>query len=1039
MSEKDYITLLYDEDEKNIDIPKNFIDLKAKFCEKFDVEESENYKFSYQNEDDEESIKENNFNEAIEIIKKNDRCIIYVEDDNKVDEMRKGHNFSVQIKKEKNVELKRQNAIKNSSILTSQGSSSQYLIGKAIEEKNNDKDNNLEKNFDDYENNCLNSKEKNNNSNSTSNNNTKEDGLGYLRVNSNKVLKESSVNSLELNDLKEKEKEIEELKRVINELKENSNKKVNEYNELSQTLNEEKDKNINTINNLQKQLKEAEEKLQLEQNAKNKIINEKNKIESENKTLEKQVSEYQSLNESSKINNNHIINELKEKNKELINTNNNLELELGKVKQQLEDEKKQNKSNNEISSNNQNIYDLKYKSLQNENEKLKEELENLNKDKEDQIKNEQSKIKILEEKINDLENEKNKNKEISSLKISLNKNNMSNINRSKLNRKKQNKLDFINKRFKENSEIILKQNDTVNKENIIQEENQYKENYINIMNDLIQKSKLNQIQNKDVEKNRIQRIAAEKNRNQNNIVLKISNNNNNNNELIKLKKQIEENNNMLEEKNKEIKNLNMQLNKEKNNKIEIEEIEKERENYQKQINEIKSQLIDKDKQINENNNKLNLITKNNNESELKLKQYQNELENQKKLLNENQQKFNELFNQKQNYENVIKQLRYENEQCKKELSKNDVLKLEQKNKKEEYDLKKKEYREILEKKYEELYQQSLKKAIYTINENIESQKKELQKKYENNFIYMQNNYAQKFSQISNLMQQSLSNINKCKTKHEGIKCNNCYKCPIVGYRYKCSKCTDFNLCEDCEEKNYESNAHPHIFLKIRNHIPKKNDEFNMNRFEANNNVNKFDNNKNNQNIDFKLLNKNNNKDDNDFQILNFEKEELYAFSCVNKHNLKVEINEGDDKAIMEIIIKNNGSKKWPEKKAKLVFNERKNLIGRDVILQPQNPKEQQKYQIIFDNLNPYPSGEYKAGLIFEVDEKMYGDELELLVVIKEKQKIIEDKNENNHAKVLKEFRDSYGLTDNTFSDEKLLDVLQKHNFNFVDAFTSLFD
>ena len=118
MSEKkDYITLSYDDEEKIIDIPKSFSDLKDIFCLKFEEELSKNYKFSYMDEDDEESIKENNFDEAIEIIKRNDKRIIYVNDDSDDDEMRKGHNFSIQVKNEKNVELKRQNALKNSSIL----------------------------------------------------------------------------------------------------------------------------------------------------------------------------------------------------------------------------------------------------------------------------------------------------------------------------------------------------------------------------------------------------------------------------------------------------------------------------------------------------------------------------------------------------------------------------------------------------------------------------------------------------------------------------------------------------------------------------------------------------------------------------------------------------------------------------------------------------------------------------------------------------------------------------------------------------------
>ena len=49
--------------------------------------------------------------------------------------------------------------------------------------------------------------------------------------------------------------------------------------------------------------------------------------------------------------------------------------------------------------------------------------------------------------------------------------------------------------------------------------------------------------------------------------------------------------------------------------------------------------------------------------------------------------------------------------------------------------------------------------------------------------------------------------------HKGVKCNQCGKNNIIGIRYKCSTCPNYNLCEDCEEDS--THDEDHIFVKIR--------------------------------------------------------------------------------------------------------------------------------------------------------------------------------------------------------------------------------
>lgn len=53
--------------------------------------------------------------------------------------------------------------------------------------------------------------------------------------------------------------------------------------------------------------------------------------------------------------------------------------------------------------------------------------------------------------------------------------------------------------------------------------------------------------------------------------------------------------------------------------------------------------------------------------------------------------------------------------------------------------------------------------------------------------------------------------------HEGFECKGCLKNPIVGIRYECPECPQFNLCETCEAKI----DHDHNLLKIKKLVEKK--------------------------------------------------------------------------------------------------------------------------------------------------------------------------------------------------------------------------
>lgn len=57
--------------------------------------------------------------------------------------------------------------------------------------------------------------------------------------------------------------------------------------------------------------------------------------------------------------------------------------------------------------------------------------------------------------------------------------------------------------------------------------------------------------------------------------------------------------------------------------------------------------------------------------------------------------------------------------------------------------------------------------------------------------------------------------------HYGVKCNACGKSPIVGVRYWCENCEDYNLCEKCAEEEYTHHDRMHVFLRVLRPLPPK--------------------------------------------------------------------------------------------------------------------------------------------------------------------------------------------------------------------------
>jgi len=63
---------------------------------------------------------------------------------------------------------------------------------------------------------------------------------------------------------------------------------------------------------------------------------------------------------------------------------------------------------------------------------------------------------------------------------------------------------------------------------------------------------------------------------------------------------------------------------------------------------------------------------------------------------------------------------------------------------------------------------------------------------------------------------------KDRNVHSAVRCDGCNVSPIVGARFKCSVCPDFDLCGSCEAKGCHPSDHPLIVYKVSANIPPSN-------------------------------------------------------------------------------------------------------------------------------------------------------------------------------------------------------------------------
>jgi len=258
----------------------------------------------------------------------------------------------------------------------------------------------------------------------------------------------------------------------------------------------------------------------------------------------------------------------------------------------------------------------------------------------------------------------------------------------------------------------------------------------------------------------------------------------------------------------------------------------------------------------------------------------------------------------------------------------------------------------------------------------------------------------KLSQIK-ISDKSQKNGIICTSVHNNIKCDQCYMNPIIGPRYKCSKCENYNLCEKCEEKNENDQSHFHYFIKLSN--KEKVDDYN--------NI---------DNINNELL-----INDKNVELYNSEKKNKkfgkYSYELL-EDNLNFYISNTTKNELIQLRLKNNCKLTWPENETKLICNDKESIIYfNEVILPPLESGIQKSIQIKLKIPEQLPMGEeYKVKINFNVKGKNYGEPIILHVNIITK---------------VEAFKKRFNL-DNVFTDQDILEAL-KRNKNWEDAFKSL--
>jgi hypothetical protein len=244
-----------------------------------------------------------------------------------------------------------------------------------------------------------------------------------------------------------------------------------------------------------------------------------------------------------------------------------------------------------------------------------------------------------------------------------------------------------------------------------------------------------------------------------------------------------------------------------------------------------------------------------------------------------------------------------------------------------------------------------------------------------------------YSQISKINKQEVKANNAV---HANVICDGCNVGPIIGSRFKCSICKDFDFCEICEANNF---SHNHPFIKIRKPelaptqiavVINENNCFNdIDSFEKMNNKFNYYINKGIENfqMNYNKLEKNFKEFVHCFNVNKNEKPNLDILSsqCIND-NLELSALNNNRKIKKVIKLRNNGMVNWPYRCSLTCLKNESAIFASNVVIrQLVNVNEEISLEVEFDLTNK-PDGIYKSVLQLQTSKKeCFGEKITVTI------------------------------------------------------------